>query len=181
MAIVCSSCDSEPAADATAGAKCRACGELLIVVDTRDPLVGSTLDGRFEVLAPLGKGGMGVVYRAKQLSIGREVAIKVLDRRIESDVASVKRFFREAKVASALAHPNTVPIVDFGQSKEGRLYLVMELVRGHTLHEEVLRVGALSLARCVTIGIQLCDALEVAHGMAIVHRDLKLENVMLLD
>ena len=154
---------------------------MLIGIDTRDPLVGSTLDGRFEILAPLGKGGMGVVYRAKQLSIGRDVAIKVLDQRIESDVASIKRFFREAKVASTLAHPNTVPIVDFGQSKEGRLYLVMELVRGRTLHEEISRVGALPLARCVTIGIQLCDALEVAHGMSIVHRDLKLENVMLLD
>lgn len=181
LAIVCSSCDAEPAPEATAGAKCPSCGEPLIAVDTRDDLVGTTIDGRFQVLAPIGAGGMGKVYRAEQLSIGREVALKVLDRRIERDVMSVKRFFREAKVASALAHPNTVPIIDFGQSEEGRLYLVMELVRGRTLADEIAQVGALSVARCVTIGIQLCDALEVAHGISIVHRDLKLENVMLVE
>lgn len=180
MAIVCSSCEVEPGTHTIAGAKCAACGEPLISVETSTNLVGTNLDGRFEIVAPLGKGGMGVVYRAKQLSIGREVAIKVLDHRIERDVGAVKRFFREAKVASTLAHPNTVPIVDFGQSKEGRLYLVMELVQGRTLNEEVVRVGPLPLARCVTIGTQLCDALEAAHTQAIVHRDLKLENVMLL-
>jgi serine/threonine-protein kinase len=180
MAIVCSGCDVEPAADATAGATCASCGERLISFETKDDLVGSVLDGRFEVLAPLGHGGMGVVYRAKQLSIGREVALKVLDRRIERDVASVKRFFREAKLASTLAHPNTVPIIDFGQSGDGRLFLVMELVVGRTLAEELEQVGPLSLDRVIAIGTQLCEALEVAHELAIVHRDLKLENVMLL-
>ena len=181
MAIICSSCDHEPAAGATAGTVCTSCGERLISIDTRDDIVGSVIDGRFEVLGPLGHGGMGIVYRAKQLSIGREVALKVLDRRIEKDVASVKRFFREAKVASTLAHPNTVPIIDFGQHADGRLYLVMELVRGKTLLDEITKVGPLPLARVIAIGVQLCDALEVAHELSIVHRDLKLENVMLLE
>jgi len=181
MAIICSSCDHEPAAGATAGTVCASCGERLISIDTRDDIVGSVIDGRFEVLGPLGHGGMGIVYRAKQLSIGREVALKVLDRRIEKDVASVKRFFREAKVASTLAHPNTVPIIDFGQHADGRLYLVMELVRGKTLLDEITKVGPLPLARVIAIGVQLCDALEVAHELSIVHRDLKLENVMLLE
>jgi serine/threonine protein kinase len=181
MAIVCPSCDHEAPAPTSVGAPCPKCGERLIVIDTRDPLIGSTIDGRFEIAAKLGQGGMGVVYRALQLSIGREVAVKVLDARMERDVAAVKRFFREAKLASALAHPNTVPIIDFGQDRDGRLYLVMELVKGKTLLAETVDVGPLPLARIVTIGVQLCEALEAAHGLAIVHRDLKLENVMLLD
>ncbi len=181
MAIVCSSCDHVPAADANAGSPCSRCGERLITVDTDEDLTGKNIDGRFHVKARLGNGAMGVVYRAIQLSIGREVALKVLDRRIERDVAAVKRFFREAKLASALAHPNTVPIIDFGQNQDGRLYLVMELVRGKTLLDEINQCGALPLTRVIAIGVQLCEALEVAHGLSIVHRDLKLDNVMLLD
>ncbi len=176
---MCSSCDATPGSDAVAGGACRECGERLIRVDTGDDLVGTTIDGRFEVLAPLGHGGMGVVYRAKQLSIGREVALKVLDRRIEKDVDAVKRFFREAKLSSKLAHPNTVPIIDFGQNADGRLYLAMELIKGHTLFDEINKHGALSIPRLVDIGVQLCDALEAAHELTIVHRDLKLENTML--
>jgi serine/threonine-protein kinase len=183
MGIVCASCDELPPADAKAGAACASCGERLIAVEAApaDDLIGKNLDGRFHIKARLGNGAMGVVYRAIQLSINREVALKVLDRRIERDVAAVKRFFREAKVASTLAHPNTVPIIDFGQHQDGRLYLVMELVHGRTLLDEINLRGALPLARVVTIGVQLCDALEVAHGLAIVHRDLKPENVMLVE
>ncbi len=181
MAIVCSNCEVAPAAGAASGASCTACGEPLITVDTGDELVGTRIDNRFEVLAPLGRGGMGVVYRARQLSIGREIAIKVLDRRIEKDVAAVKRFFREAKLASTLAHPNTVPVIDFGQNSDGRLFLAMELVKGKTLLAEMNTAGAMSIPRLAAIGVQLCDALEVAHDLQIVHRDLKLENVMLLE
>jgi len=181
MAIVCSSCDATPEAAAVAGGSCTACGERLISIDTGDALIGTTIDGRFEVLGLLGQGGMGMVYRAKQLSIGREIALKVLDRRIEKDVLSVKRFFREAKLASTLAHPNTVPIIDFGQNAEGRLYLAMELIKGNTLLDEINHHGAMSLPRLVAIGVQLCDALEAAHDLQIIHRDLKLENVMLME
>src|SRR6185503_13597106 len=92
-----------------------------------------------------------------------------------------KRFFREAKLASSLAHPNMVPIIEFGQNADGRLFLAMELVKGRTLLEEINTVGALPLSRVIAIGVQLCDALDDAHGQHIVHRDLKLENVMLLD
>ena len=87
----------------------------------------------------------------------------MLDRRIERDVAAVKRFFREAKIASTLQHPNTVPIIDFGQTADGRLYLVMELVRGRTLQEELVETGAFAIERIIAIGRQLCAALEVAH------------------
>lgn len=178
--IVCSNCEVAPVASATVGSACASCGERLIVVDTGDELLGKTIDGRFEVLAPLGKGGMGIVYRAKQLSIGREIAVKVLDRAIEKDVKAIQRFFREAKLASALQHPNTVPIIDFGQNAEGRLFLAMELINGTTLLEALNKQGAFSVARVISVGTQLCDALEAAHDLQIVHRDLKLENVMLV-
>ena len=181
MGIVCPSCDAEPSSDQTAGGPCPVCGTRLVVVDRSDDLIGTTIDDRFEVLGRLGAGGMGVVYRARQRSIDREIALKLLDRHVEQDVTSVKRFFREAKLASSLSHPNTVQIIDFGQSADRRLYLAMELVRGHDLAEETRRVGALPLPRVIKIVTQLCDALEVAHGLSIVHRDLKPENVMLLD
>ena len=178
--VVCPSCDSEPPSDAAAGAACKACGTPLVSMRDADDLVGTIVDGRFEILATLGKGGMGVVYRAKQRSIGREVALKLIDRRFDDDVVAVKRFLREAKLASQLAHPNTVGVIEFGQSEDGRLYLAMELVRGKTLHA-IVKDGALPLARVIRIGVQLCDALEAAHALGIVHRDLKLENVILLD
>jgi serine/threonine-protein kinase len=177
--IVCPNCDVDPPAEAVAGAACGSCKTPLIVVMPEEDLVGTVIDNRFEVIAKLGKGGMGTVYRATQRSIGREVALKVIDRRFQEDVVAVKRFLREAKLASALAHPNTVGVIEFGQSGDGRLYLAMELVRGKTLLE--VAKGGLAIPRVIRIGVQLCDALEAAHALGIVHRDLKLENVMLLD
>jgi serine/threonine-protein kinase len=158
-----------------------ACGTVLVSVDEPDDLIGTLIDGRFEVIARLGQGGMGTVYRARQRSIGRDIALKLIDRKFETDVGAVKRFFREAKVASQLAHPNTVGVIEFGQGADGRLYLAMELVRGKTLFDVLAESGAMPLARIVKIGVQLCDALEAAHALSIIHRDLKLENVMLLD
>jgi serine/threonine protein kinase len=183
MPIVCPSCEAAPKPSATAGAPCAACGTPLVLVKDEEDLTGSVIDGRFEILGRLGKGGMGTVYRAKQRSIGREVALKVIDRKLHHDVTSVKRFLREAKLASQLVHPNTVGVIEFGQSQDhdGRLYLAMELVKGHTLYDLLKRDGAMSLGRIVRIGVQLCDALEAAHALSIVHRDLKHENVMVLD
>jgi serine/threonine protein kinase len=173
MSLVCPSCDVSPAPDAKT---CTACGAKL--VDTTDTLIGTVLDGRFELKARLGSGAMGVVYRATQLSIGRDVAVKMLTAM--NNVAMVKRFFREAKIASTLSHPNTVQIIEFGQTPDGRVYLVMELVKGRTLLDEISE-GAMASRRVCRIGIQLCDALEAAHKLSIVHRDLKPENVMLGD
>lgn len=164
----------------TAGAACIACQSPLIAVSEPENLVGTVIDGRFEIVDRLGAGGMGTVYRAKQRSIGRDVALKVIDRLFQADLTAVKRFMREAQVASALVHPNTVGVIEFGQSSSGRLYLVMELVRGKTLKDAAMD-GPLELSRVLRIGVQLCDALEAAHALGIIHRDLKLENVMLLD
>ncbi|MBA3455761.1 MAG: serine/threonine protein kinase [Deltaproteobacteria bacterium] len=175
MARVCPSCDRVPDPSSEAAASCAGCGAPLLFVEDRDPLVGTILDNRFELRERLGAGAMGVVYRATQLSIGRDVAVKVMTR---LDAIAVKRFFREAQIASALSHPNTVQIIEFGQGADGRVYLAMELVRGRTLLDEI-KAGLLPADRICRIGVQLCEALEAAHRMTIVHRDLKPENIML--
>jgi serine/threonine protein kinase len=181
MPVMCPSCSVEPD-DGVAGQPCERCGtKLLAYNEPRDELIGSVIDNRFEILAKLGKGGMGTVYRAKQRSIGREVAIKLIDREYEGDQGAVKRFYREAQLASQLSHPNSVSVIEFGQNGDGRLYLAMELVRGQTLHAIVREQGALPVWRVVRIGVQLCDVLEAAHKLTIIHRDLKLENVMVVD
>jgi serine/threonine-protein kinase len=124
---------------------------------------------------------MGTVYRAWQRSIGREVAIKLLDQRHASDEMSVRRFLREAKLASQLSQPNTISVFDFGQAEDGKLFIVMELVRGRTLRDVLMTEGKLDVSRALRICVQLCDALEAAHGLDIVHRDLKPANLLILD
>jgi serine/threonine-protein kinase len=142
-----------------------------------DPLVGRTLDGRYEVLGRLGEGGVGVVYRGRQTHLGRFVAIKVLHQ----DAARIpewrRRFEREAKALSALAHPNVVPVTDFGID-DGVPFLVMELLQGKTLGD-LIKEGPLPLGRTLDIARQTLRGLAFAHGKGIVHRDLKPANVFL--
>jgi len=143
----------------------------------RDPLIGRTLDGRYEVLGRLGSGGMGVVYRGRQAHLERFVAIKVLHR----DTAAIpewrQRFEREARALSALAHPNVVPVTDSGFDG-GVPFLVMELLEGKTL-AELIKEGPLPLGRALDIGRQILRGLAFAHGKGIIHRDLKPTNVFL--
>ncbi|MEO8840414.1 MAG: serine/threonine-protein kinase [Kofleriaceae bacterium] len=146
-----------------------------------DPLIGQTIDGRFEVRARLGQGGMGTVYRAYQRSVDREVAIKLMDPTFSRDPVAVRRFEREAQLASKLSQPNTVSVFDFGKASDGRLFIAMELIRGRTLHRIVQTEGAFEVERAARVAIQICDALDAAHRLGIVHRDLKLDNVMVLD
>jgi serine/threonine protein kinase len=145
-----------------------------------DPIIGRELDGRFTVLEKLGQGGMGAVYRAHQHSVDREVAIKVVHSTLMADPEAIKRFLREARLTSKLSHPNAVGVLDFGQTDDGVFYLVMELVAGRTLERVLQEEGVFTPARVAKIGIQICDALEVAHAMQIVHRDLKPSNIMLM-
>jgi serine/threonine-protein kinase len=145
-----------------------------------DDLIGRQLDGRYEIRAPLGRGGMGTVYRGWQLSVDREVAIKVVSPKLASDRNAVKRFLREARLASRLSQPNVVNVYDFGQA-DNILYLVMELLRGHTLQSELGSGRRINPKRTVTIAAQLCDALEAAHAQGIIHRDLKPGNIVVLD
>jgi len=140
--------------------------------------VGSRL-GPYEILSPLGAGGMGEVYRARDTRLGREVAIKVLPAALASDPERLKRFEREARSASSLNHPNIVTIHDIGSS-DSISYIAMELVKGEPLRA-LLRGGALPVKRLLQIGAQIAEGLAKAHAAGIVHRDLKPENVMVTE
>jgi serine/threonine protein kinase/Tol biopolymer transport system component len=139
-------------------------------------LVAGTRLGPYEILAPIGAGGMGEVYRARDPRLGREVAVKVLPAAVSSNPERMRRFEKEARAASALNHPNIVTIHDVGESG-GVVFLAMELVEGRTLRE-VLAEGAVATRSLLTIAAQVAEGLAKAHGAGIVHRDLKPENVM---
>jgi Tol biopolymer transport system component len=139
---------------------------------------GSRL-GPYEIVAPLGAGGMGEVYRARDTRLGRDVAIKVLPAGLSSDAERLKRFEREAQAASSLNHPNIVTIHDIG-SADSVSYIAMELVNGESLRA-VLVGGALPVRRLLQIGAQIAEGLAKAHAAGIVHRDLKPENVMVTE
>ncbi len=175
----CPSCDRSYPADVTV---CPKDGQATVKLGAgRDALIGKDILGRFVLKERIGAGGMGTVYRAWQHSVGREVAVKVIDPRHGSDLVAAKRFLREVKLASRLSQPNVVTVMDFGQTDDGLLFLVMELLRGRTLARVLREDGAFPVDRMVRVGIQLCDALDAAHRLSIVHRDLKPGNVMILD
>ena len=144
-----------------------------------DPLVGRVLADRFEILERIGEGGTGVVYKAKQLSVDRVIAIKVLGAHVSTDPSWVKRFHNEARAASRLDHPNTVRLIDFGQTKEGLLFIAMEYLHGRSLRQEIDRVRRLPPNRVLRILSQMCSSLSEAHGQGIIHRDIKPDNVFL--
>jgi serine/threonine-protein kinase len=145
-----------------------------------DPLAGRVLDGKYELLARIGQGGMGSVYRARRVHIGDEVAVKLLHAQLVSDESLVERFRREARAAAQLHHPNVVTIHDFGEARgpEGFVYIVMELVRGTSLRELLRREGWLPAARAVSLMRDICAGVGAAHRRGIVHRDLKPDNVI---
>jgi serine/threonine-protein kinase len=137
--------------------------------------VGTHL-GSYEVLAPIGTGGMGEVYQAHDTKLGRDVAIKVLPEAFAHDPERLSRFQREAKMLAALNHPNIATIYGLEQSN-GTSYLVMELVAGETLAERVKREGVVPVEEALAICKQIAEALEAAHEKGIIHRDLKPANV----
>lgn len=147
-----------------------------------DPLVGRTLDSKYEIVAPLGEGGMGAVYRARRLHIGDEVAVKVLHSRFLPDEGAVERFRREARSAALLAHPNIVTIHDFSDaSTDGSpAYIVMELVRGASLRGLIRREGRLDERRAVELMGDICAGVGAGHRQGVVHRDLKPDNVIIM-
>ncbi len=139
-----------------------------------------TLDGRYEVDAPLGTGGMAAVYRGTDTVLGRTVAIKVLADRFVGDEQFVTRFRREAQAAAGLNHPNVVSVYDTGDDGDAH-YIVMEYVAGRTLADVLREEGALLPSRATAIIEQVADALEAAHTQTLVHRDVKPGNILLTD
>src|SRR5215467_12260160 len=141
------------------------------------PLASAIKLGPYEIQSPLGEGGMGEVYRARDTRLDRTVAVKVLASHLSSSPELKQRMEREARAISSLNHPHICHLYDIG-SQNGDDYLVMEFLEGETLDER-LRRGPLSLHEALQIGMNVAEALEVAHRQGIVHRDLKPANVML--
>ena len=140
-------------------------------------LTPGTRLGTYEILAPLGAGGMGEVYRAKDLRLGREIALKVLPADMNASAERLARFEREARAVAGLNHPNIVTLFSVEDDGDVR-FLTMELVEGQSL-EHLLAPGGLPILRVIELGIGLADALSAAHEKGVVHRDLKPANVML--
>jgi serine/threonine protein kinase len=145
-----------------------------------DPLIGRLVGLKFKIERLLGSGAMGRVYLAEQTNLGKQIALKVLHNAMLGDAALAKRFYREAKSASMLAHPNILQIIDFGDDG-GLLFIAMELLSGRDLYRVIKTEWPFSLERIGHIGGQILGALDEAHAKGVVHRDLKPENVMLLD
>jgi tRNA A-37 threonylcarbamoyl transferase component Bud32/tetratricopeptide (TPR) repeat protein len=150
-----------------------------------DPLVGTLLSDRYRVLAPLGKGGMGAVYRVEHVMMKKELALKLLHPELGRLEEVAKRFEREAEAAARLDHPNIITVTDFGRTADGQLFLVMELLNGPSLAEVIRPDGThgrpLGVERTLHIERQILRALEHAHASGIVHRDLKPENIVLIE
>ncbi len=145
-----------------------------------DPLIGSTIDGRYAITAVLGEGGMGVVYAARHVIIDKRVAIKVLRKEAATDESAAQRFLAEAKAASKIGQQNIVDITDFGVLRDGHAYFVMEFLDGPTLGK-LVKDGPLAPGRAIAIAIQIARGLGAAHQKGIIHRDLKPENVFVLE
>ncbi len=149
------------------------------LVEGASSRAGEEFEGRYRIERVLGEGGFGVVFEATQLSIGRLVALKILHRRLSSNLQVVARFQREARTVAALEHPNIIGVHDFGSTDQGEMYLVMDYVEGEELKEVLDRERTLDLHRLLAIAAQTLDALADAHAAGIIHRDLKPENIRL--
>ncbi|HKY43721.1 MAG TPA: protein kinase [Pyrinomonadaceae bacterium] len=146
-----------------------------------DSLIGTTLAGKYRIDARLNEGGMGTVYRGCHVLMDKTVAIKVLRPSLAADEKIVARFSREARAASRITHPNALSVTDFGEDESGHVFIVMEFLSGRTLKQLIHDEGPLPLQRVVDITRQIVDALNAAHSQGVVHRDLKSDNIMLLD
>jgi len=169
----CSQCKLKYPDDSAA---CFLCGGALVAL--QDPLIGVTIAGRYQIEEVLGQGGMATVYAARHRLVDRPCAVKVMSPQFTRNEVIRERFRREAKAAQKLAHPNIIEIFDQGETPDGHVYLVMELLRGETL-ADVLEHGKVPLDRGLPIMIQIARALARAHDLEVIHRDLKPENIFL--
>ena len=158
---------------------CPADGSPLRLQSPDDPLIGQMVAERYQILSLIGEGGMGRVYLAEHVRMGRRSAVKVINPALATTADAISRFNREAANACKINHPNVAQVYDFGEMADGTLYLAMEFIDGETLDSIVAREGSLSPARAAQITKQVADALFAAHHLGIIHRDLKPENVMI--
>jgi eukaryotic-like serine/threonine-protein kinase len=162
---------------------CPSDGATLAEIDektTEDPLVGTTVDGRYQIEKKLGEGGMGVVYLATHAMIGNRCALKVLRGELSGEGEVAERFIQEARAAAAIGNDHIVQITDFGQLPDGAAYFVMEFLDGEELQKVIEESQKLPAEQVLDIMIQACEALAAAHNSDIIHRDLKPENISLI-
>jgi predicted Ser/Thr protein kinase len=153
---------------------------LRIFGQKQDPYLGKIIKARYKVLKKLGEGGMGTVYLGEQVSVGRNVALKLLQGNYAMDDEFIGRFRREARLAASLNHSNIVTIYDFDQSEDGSLFIAMEYLHGSKLSDIVRRDGPLGIARAVRFGLQIAEGLDAAHRAGVIHRDIKPDNIMVI-
>ena len=156
---------------------CPTDGEVL--EDDPSSIVGSVLDGQYQIENLLGKGGMGAVYLARHILLGDRVAIKILPPEVRNNADWLRRFRREGQAARRLRHANAVAVHDLRTASDGTIYMVMEYVEGHTLDAELKKRGRFTPAEAFEILEPIMSVLNTAHAMGVVHRDLKPENIMI--
>jgi len=171
---VCQPCKLKYPNDSTA---CFLCGGPLSAI--QDPLIGTTIAGRYLIEEAIGEGGMATVYAARHRLVDRPCAVKVMNPSLAKNEVIRERFRREAKAAQKLAHPNIIEIFDQGETPEGSLFLVMELLEGETVADLLEKQPVVPLERTLSIAIQIARALARAHDLEVIHRDLKPENIFL--
>lgn len=147
-------------------------------IDAPVAMLGRVLDGRYRLDRVLSSGGMGIIFEATQLSVSRKIAVKTLRPTLSDELDLLQRFSQEVEVVASMAHPNIVSLIDAGQDAAGLMYLAMEFVEGETFRE-ALQAVRMPLPELMEVFIQVCDALIEAHGIGIIHRDLKFDNIML--
>jgi eukaryotic-like serine/threonine-protein kinase len=181
--MLCPSCNAENIQGARFCAKCGSILESEGPPPEADPLIGTTVGGRYTIERMLGEGGMGRVYEAVRHIAGvkQRVAIKTLHPHLSADAQIVARFHRECGTVAQLRHPNTIKVEDFGQTADGTLYIAMEFVDGRTVADHLEKDGPMSPERSEHVLEQVCGSLAEAHKQGVVHRDLKPENVVLMD
>ncbi|MBC7999659.1 MAG: serine/threonine protein kinase, partial [Leptolyngbya sp.] len=180
--------------DAIASHHCDECGKTYDTTIKLCPEDGSFLapitdtdlhdtifEDKYQIDKCIGRGGGGIIYKAHHRYFDRTVAIKILNPKLSSDFALVKRFKREAETASSLRHDNLMSVYDFGISKRGQPYFIMEYIEGKTLRELIVENSELNLESALPIFLQICDGLDYAHSKGVIHRDLKPSNIMLID
>jgi serine/threonine protein kinase len=150
-----------------------------LVLKTKKDLIGEVIGDRYKIIQVVGSGSMGVVYKALQLSTGREVAVKVINDVQTEGSSGHQRFLREAKVVSAIKHENIVQLYDFGEMNDNQPYIVTEFIQGKTLAALIKERGRLTISEVLPIFHQVCNAVDEAHRAKVIHRDLKPENIIL--